>query len=169
KQTLRLPNSKPAQKEERPPGFSVVGLLVSGTTIYASDAQEGVQIAKRQSDGTYAWAEPIELAKPRVGGLAHPAGLCQAAAEALWVTATRGNSVQLLSLTRGQAEQVVSVGIAPYMICAPRPDRLYVSNWGGDPPRPSDLQATTSGTAVRVDERTGVANHGSVSVLAPVV
>jgi YVTN family beta-propeller protein len=165
KQTLRLP--QPAEQKARRLGFSVVGLVVSDRTVYASDAQEHVRIARRQPDGAYAWTEPIELVKPKVGGLAHAAGLCLGSAEGLWVAATRGNSVQLLGLDRGKAEQIVPVGIAPYMICAPRPDRLYVSNWGGDPPRPSDRQGTTSGTPVRVDLTTGVANHGSVSVLSP--
>jgi YVTN family beta-propeller protein len=63
---------------------------------------------------------------------------------------------------------VVSVGVAPYAVCCPRPDRCYVSNWGGDPPGKDDEQATTSGTPVRIDPRTRVANHGSVSVLGPV-
>jgi YVTN family beta-propeller protein len=166
KQTLRLP--RPADKKAPHPGFSVVGLLVSGTSIYASDAQEHVRIARRQADGTYAWAEPIELAKPNVGGWAHPAGLCRHGTEGIWVTATRGNSVQLLSLRSGQAEQIVPVGVAPYMICAARPDRLYVSNWGGDPPQPSDLQGDSSGTPVRLDRRTGVANQGTISVLGPI-
>ena len=167
KQTLRLP--RPAQKEDPRPGFSVVGLLVSGTSIYASDAQQHLRIARRQADGTYAWAEPIELAKPKVGGLANPAGLCRQGTEAIWVTATRGNSVQLLNLKTEQVEQIVPVGVAPYMISAPRPDRLYISNWGGDPPQPSDPQGKSSGTPVRLDRRTGVANQGTVSVLGPVL
>ena len=62
-------------------------------------------------------------------------------------------------------EQVVPVGVAPYMICAPRPDRLYVSNWGGDPPQASDPQGKSSDTPVRLDPRIGVANQGTLSVL----
>ncbi len=45
-------------------------------------------------------------------------------------------------------------------------DRLYVSNWGGDPPAEGDPQAKSSGTPVHIDPTTGVADHGSVSVLA---
>ena len=59
------------------------------------------------------------------------------------------------NLASGQAEQVVSVGVAPYAICCPRPDRCYVTNWGGDLPREGDPQALTSGTPVRIDPRTG--------------
>jgi YVTN family beta-propeller protein len=165
RQTLRLPSAK--TKEAPRPGFSVVGLLVDGERIYASDAQEQVRMAHRQAGGTYAWTEPTELARPKVGGLAHPAGLCRQG-EAIWVTATRGNSVQRLNPRTGQIEQTVPVGVAPYMVCAPRPDRLYVSNWGGDLPQAGDPQGKTSGTPVQVDPRTGVANQGTLSVLAPV-
>ena len=54
------------------------------------------------------------------------------------------------------------------MVCCPRSDRCYVTNWGGDRPKETDPQEITSGTPVRVDPRTSVANRGSVSVLAPV-
>ena len=60
----------------------------------------------------------------------------------------------------------MSTGVAPYALCFAGA-RCYVSNWGGDPPRPDQPQADSTGTPVRVDPRTGVANHGSVSVLAP--
>ena len=87
KQTLRLPRS--ARNQKSPLGFSVVGLLVADGKIYASDAQQHVRITKRQADGRYAWVEPIEVAKPKVGGPAHPAGLCRPGAEKIWVTASR--------------------------------------------------------------------------------
>jgi hypothetical protein len=63
KQTLRLP--RPAQKAAPRPGFSVVGLLVADGLIYASDAHEHVRVAQRQSNGRYAWVEPIQLAGPK--------------------------------------------------------------------------------------------------------
>src|SRR5262249_5390917 len=55
--------------------------------------------------------------------------------------------------------------VAPYMICRVG-ERLYVSNWGGDPPGADDPAGKTSGTPVRVDPTTGVADHGTVSVVA---
>jgi YVTN family beta-propeller protein len=163
KQTLGLPHSD--GKGKSGPGFSVVGLLVMDGKVYASDAQQHVRIAERQADGCYAWVKPIELAKPKVGGYAHPAGLCRQGKDQIWVTATRGNNVQLLNVESRRIEQIVPVGVAPYMICAPRPDRLYVSNWGGDPPRATDPHGMSSGTPVRLDSRTGVANEGTLSVL----
>jgi YVTN family beta-propeller protein len=44
----------------------------------------------------------------------------------------------------------------------------YVSNWGGDLPRPEDPQLKSSDSPVRIDPRTNVANHGSVSVVTQV-
>src|SRR5581483_844769 len=41
-------------------------------------------------------------------------------------------------------------------------------NWGGDPPGKADPQHKTSGTPVKTDPRTSVANHGSVSVVTKV-
>ena len=45
---------------------------------------------------------------------------------------------------------------------------MYVSNWGGDHPAKDDPPHKTSGTPVKTDPRTSVANHGSVSVVAKV-
>lgn len=151
-----------------PAGFSVVGLLVQGERIYVTDAQDHLRIAERQRDGNYQWATPIELIKPKVGKAAHPAGIAAPEKGTLWVTSTRGNNVQRIDLATGQSQQRVDVGVAPYMVYSPRPDRCYVTNWGGDPPKVGDPQAKTSDTAVSVDLRTGVADRGSVSVLAPV-
>src|SRR5579871_4343736 len=61
-----------------PVGFSVVGLLVRGNRIYVSDVQNHLRIAQKKDDGSYAWADPIELQKPKDGKAAHPAGLAMA-------------------------------------------------------------------------------------------
>src|SRR5262245_48616513 len=58
-----------------PVGFSVVGLLVQGGRVYASDVRDHVRVAERQADGSYQWAKSIELSKPQAGGAAHPAGI----------------------------------------------------------------------------------------------
>jgi YVTN family beta-propeller protein len=57
--------------------------------------------------------------------------------------------------------------VAPYAVVVARSDRVYVSNWGGDRPAEGDPQALSSGTPVGIDPKTGVADRGSVSVLAP--
>ena len=59
------------------------------------------------------------------------------------------------------------VGVAPYMPVVVG-EKVYVSNWGGDHPAKDDATLKTSGTPVRTDPRTSVANHGSVSVVSKV-
>lgn len=146
-------------------GFSVVGLLVHEDRVYVTDARNHVRVAERRPDGRYAWGSPLALAPPQVGGLAFPTGLALQGKDMLWVCSSRGNSVQRIHRTTGRVEEVVPVGVAPYMIVCPRADRCYVSNWGGDPPVAGAPQALSSGTPVRINPETGVANEGSVSVL----
>ncbi len=162
KQTLALP-----AKGSPRPGFSVVGLLVDGARVYATDAQNQLRVAVRQNDGSYDWAVGIDLIEPKAKGLIHPAGITRHGDD-LWVTSTRGNTVQRINLKTGKAEEAVPVGVAPYMVLCPRADRCYVSNWGGDPPKDGDPQAASSGTPTRIDPKTGVASHGTVSVLGKV-
>jgi len=147
-----------------PAGFSVTGLLVQGERIYSSDVQNFIRVAKKQADGSYTWEKPLELTRPALG-VAHPAGLALVDEQTLLATSTRGNSLQCLDLASGKVEQVIPVGVAPYAIVCLGPKRCYVSNWGGDRPGKDDPVGTTSGTPVRIDPRTSVANHGSVSVL----
>ena len=160
-QTLPLSEAKGATTKS---GFSIVGLLVDGKRVYVSDAQMNVRVAVREGD-KYTWADNLELTKPKEGST-HPAGLARQDKDHFWVTATRNNSVELMPAAKGPAEQVVSVGVAPYMVCPVRPDKVYVTNWGGDHPKDGDPKGVSSGTDIKVDPRTNVANHGSVSVLA---
>lgn len=147
-----------------PVGFSVTGLLVQDGRIYATDVNDRVQVAARQEGEEFAWGTPVTLEKPAAKGPAHPAGLARLSDETILVTSTRGNSVQLVNLAKGDIEQTIKVGVAPYTVCCTGPDRCYVTNWGGNPPKEGDPQANSSGTPARTDDR-GIANHGSVSVL----
>jgi YVTN family beta-propeller protein len=147
-------------------GFSVVGLIEHEGRIYVTDAQNRLHIAGRAKGDRYQWAAPVEMLPPTIGGFANPAGIAVLDKNELWVTTTRANAVQLADLAAGQAVQVVPVGVAPYMVVVARPDRCYVSNWGGDPPKEGESQQFSSGTPVRTDPKTGIANSGTVSVLA---
>ncbi len=148
-----------------PVGLSVIGLAGNTERIFTSDAKDHVRIAEKQPDGSYAWGKPIELTKPTVKGLIHPAGMALRNDKELWVASTRGNNVQQIDLASGKVHQIVPVGVAPFTIVFPRPDRAYVSNWGGDHPTADDPQAPSSKTPVKVDPRTSLSNHGSVSAL----
>jgi YVTN family beta-propeller protein len=157
KQTLPLPKLGS--------GFGVVGLLARGDRVVVGDVGDVVRVAERQADGKYKWADELAMTAPAVGGKAHPAGLAFAAGDRLWAASTRGNNVQLLDLTEHTVEQTVAAGVAPYMIRAAG-GRFYVSNWGGDPPAADEPQGKSAGTPVHIDPATGVADRGSVSVLA---
>lgn len=160
-QTLTLP--KEGRKQ---PGFSVTGLAVSKDRVFASDAENQVREAVRQPGGRFVWGRKLPLQAPAVKGEAHPAGLAWQSDKELWVCSTRGNQVQLLDLERNEVKAVVPVGVAPFGVLADAAEStIYVSNWGGDPPAPDQPQGVSSETPLRIDPRTGVANHGSVSVV----
>jgi YVTN family beta-propeller protein len=163
RQTLALPRPKKRGEEIT---FSVVGLAADGDRIYSTDSERRVRVARRQADGSYDWDTPMEVLPPAVEGAPHPAGIALAPGGELWVTATRANNVQRLPASGKGTPEAVAVGVAPFAICFPGADRCYVTNWGGDPPRAGDAQSPSSGTPVRIDPRTRVANDGTVSVLA---
>ncbi len=165
---IDLDTSKIRQTLAHAQGFSVVGLWVSGERVYASDTRSRVMVAARQADGRYKWENPIHLKKPAVGGETYPAGLVGITPAELLVAASRANNIQVVNPGSGKVEYVVPVGVAPYAICRTGLERCYVSNWGGDPPAAADPQAPSSGTPVRIDPKTGIANQGTVSVLAKV-
>jgi YVTN family beta-propeller protein len=162
-QTLALP----AAAKGMAGAFSAVGLLAAGDRVLATDSQGAVRVAKRTADGKYAWAGHFALKAPAVGGAAYPTGVALRGADRAWVCASRGNELQLVALDGGEVEARVPVGVAPYTPVVVG-EKVYVSNWGGDRPAKDDPQHKTSGTPVKTDPRTGVANHGSVSVVEKV-
>ena len=156
------------KKGRKSAGFSVVGLAVAGERVFVTDAVNGLHVFRRQPGGGWRWESVISLRAPKkLEGKPHPAGIARLSDRVLLVTATRTNSVQVIDLEAGKVSDEVPVGVAPYTLRVIG-NKVYVSNWGGDPPGKGDPQATTSGTPVRIDPRTGVANHGSVSVLGRV-
>jgi YVTN family beta-propeller protein len=164
-QTLKQTLPLVFKKGETKTGLGPIGLVVHKDKVYAGDARDQIRVASRQEDGKFQWdAQRLELNKPEAKGLAYPAGLAQVG-EDLWVAASRGNTVQRLDLASGKVVEEVPVGVAPFAVVAPSPDKLYVSNWGGDAPKADDPKGVTSGTDVRVDPRTTVANQGTLSVL----
>jgi len=148
------------------PGFSVTGLVIRGNQVYTTDAQNTLRIAAFDEHGKLDWTDAITLEKPAVGGNAHGAGLAFVDDDHLLVCTTRGNNVQLVNLKTKKVEQAIPVGVAPYTVVVKDAKTAYVSNWGGDPPKPGDPQAPSSGTPVHVDPRTQIADRGSVSELS---
>jgi YVTN family beta-propeller protein len=164
KQVLPLPRKN---RDDRT-GFSVHGLLAHGNEIFATDSQDQVRSARSGTGGMFAWERSLPVPAPRAGGPAYPAGLGLDREKRLWVACSRGNCVARFDLADGRVLDTVPVGVAPYDVCCAPNGRCYVSNWGGDPPRPGEAEANTSGTPVRVDAVTRVANNGTISVLEEV-
>ncbi|MFM8270930.1 MAG: bifunctional YncE family protein/alkaline phosphatase family protein [Gemmata sp.] len=162
-QTLALP----AAAKGLSGAFSAVGLLAHNGRVYATDSQNAVRVAKRSAAGKYAWDGALALKAPATGGAAYPTGMALAGPGRVWVSANRGNELQLLKLDGGEVEARVPVGVAPYMPVVVK-DKVYVTNWGGDHPGGDDPTGKSSGTAAKIDPRTNVANTGSVSVVEKV-
>jgi YVTN family beta-propeller protein len=158
KQTLALPEAKGLAK-----AFSAVGLVAAGDRLLVSDSHGALRLAKRDAQGNYDWDGHFELKAPAGGGSAYPTGIALWGDSHAWVCANRGNEVQLLNLNSGEVEARVAVGVAPYAPVVVG-EKVYVSNWGGDQLAKEEAVLTSSGTPVKIDPRTNVANHGSVSV-----
>jgi YVTN family beta-propeller protein len=151
-------------------GHAVTGLAVSsdGDRIYTSTVGGRIGIAVREGPRKpFEW-KPLSLTMPAptVGGDPAPTGLAFSTDGAqLLALSGRGNSLwrfdQLTGKTVGPA---IPVGVAPFGIVV-HGAKAYISNWGGDPPRPDEPQAVTSRTAIKIDPRTGAANSGSISVV----
>jgi YVTN family beta-propeller protein len=165
--TIRQTLALPAASKDLAGAFSAVGLVAAGERVYATDSQGAVRIAKRSASGAYEWDGHLALKAPAVGGVAYPTGIALQGDSQLWVCASRGNELQLLNLESGEVLARVPVGVAPYAPIVIG-EKVYVSNWGGDQPVEGEANHTTSGTGVKTDPRTSVANHGSVSVVSRV-
>ena len=162
--TVRQTLALPAARQGLAGAFSAVGLVASRDRVLATDSQGAVRIARRGVDGVYRWERHLDLAAPAVGGAAYPTGLALRGEAEAWICSSRGNELQLVDLRGGEVRARVPVGVAPYMPVVVG-QKVYVSNWGGDPPREGDPAHHTSGTRVKTDPRTSVASEGSVSVV----
>jgi YVTN family beta-propeller protein len=144
-------------------GFSVTGILASGNQVCVTDARDRLLMAASDGGGVYKWSAEFSLPPPAGGGAPNPAGIARND-DGVWVACTRGNCVCLLD-PRDKKTSKIDVGVAPFTVVITKAGKAYVSNWGGNPPEAGAKAGVTSGTRVRIDERTGVANDGSVSVI----
>ena len=144
-------------------GFSVTGIIANGNQAIVTDARGKMLFAQTEGNGVYTWSGAMPLPAPAVGGDANPAGMARGS-DGIWVTSTRGNYVALFDPTDKKID-TISVGVAPYTVAVTKTGKAYVSNWGGNPPPADAVAGNTSGTRVRIDEKTGIANDGSVSVI----
>ena len=146
-------------------GFGVTGLLTKGNQLFVTDASNHLRIADIGENGLYAWKSEVRLTPKNEGGEANPAGLAWSSDGHLWIAMTLANSIQSVDPVSRKAGEIVNVGVAPYTVVATKTDKLYVSNWGGNPPNATDPTGHTASTPIRIDPRTGIANDGTVSVV----
>jgi YVTN family beta-propeller protein len=148
-------------------GSSFTGLALSkdGRRIFVTDAGDKLHVARLDEHLILQWQEAVVLPSPVIGGNPVPGGLALNAEEnEIYVTLSRNNTLAVVNLEDKEVKEI-PVGIAPYDVVLASGSKAYVSNWGGRRPREGEPTYNTSGSQVLVDEKTGIANNGSVSVV----
>lgn len=149
-------------------GASPIGICLSddGHNIFVTDATDHINIATLDKNNILHWKKSIALPKAAIGGHPVPCGLAlEEAKNKIYVTLSRSNSLAVVNLKDTADIVQIPVGIAPYDVVIASPHKAYVTNLGGRRPRKGETTYNTSGSQVLVDPKTGIANHGSVSVI----
>jgi YVTN family beta-propeller protein len=148
-------------------GASFTGLYHSsdGRRVYLSDADKRICIAGLDNNKVLKWEAPIILPAPAIGDSPVPGGVAMNdKGDKLYVTLSRNNSLAVVDLSDNSVTQI-DVGIAPFGVIYSSSNKAYVSNWGGRRPEKGESAYNSSGSRVLVDQKTGIANNGSVSVV----
>jgi YVTN family beta-propeller protein len=150
KQTLSISNS-----------FVGVAFSPAGDRIYVGGgASNDVKFFKKAADGSFA----ADGTLPIPGG-PQPSGLTlDATGSRLYVALNMTHEVAVVDTVARKLLARVPVGIYPYTAAISADgSKVYVSNWGGKVPGPTDF--TDGNFPVIVDKRTGIPVTGTVSVL----
>jgi YVTN family beta-propeller protein len=157
---INVANRAVIQTINLPSTFVGVTFDKTGNTIYVGgNTNNDVPVFTKQPNGMF-----IQTADFKIAGAA-PSGLSLSPDQStLYVALNLLHTLGIINVKTGAVTQV-PVGTYPYTtVVSPDGSRVYVSNWGGRRPKPSD---PTDGTySVIVDPRTGIASTGSVSVLS---
>ena len=173
-QNLKLPDG----------GNSFYGIAWSGQgndeLVWVTDSRGFIHSAGKNNDGTFSWKDRYNLPKlsrEDKGGLdpggltvidkkgSYPGGFVIDSNEGrIYIALNRNNSVCILNIGTGKIEQEIPVGVAPYSVIS-KGNKLYVSNLGGRVPVEGDKTAMSSGSAVVVNPKNGVAASGTVSII----
>jgi YVTN family beta-propeller protein len=149
KQTVSISNS-----------FVGVGFSPAGDRIYVGGgASNDVKMFARAANGTFAAAGSIPIASAEPSGLSlSPDG------SRLYVALNMANQVAAIDTATNTIVKRIPVGTYPYTtVVSADGSKVYVSNWGGRIPGPTDV--TDGMFPVAVDPRTGIPISGTVSVV----
>lgn len=149
-------------------GHSYCGLLWSadGGTLYTSGINGHVFIGTVKSDGTLTWADAIPFEAKRPAPSAIPVGMALSPDESrLYVALNGNNTVAEIDVKARQVVREIACQMLPYGVALVG-RKLYVTNWGGPPPRDGQ-PAGPAGRWDRIalDPRSNSAASGSVSVV----
>ena len=148
-------------------GGSYNGISFSndGKKIYVSQARDYILIADMDKDNVLFWKDKITFPKPKIGGHPVPGGIeLNKDNTKLYTTLNRSNKLAVVELSNKSVKEI-PVGIAPYEVALFSPEKAYVSNWGGRQPDEDEATYKSSGSEVLIDQETGIANNGTVSVV----
>lgn len=159
---IRLSDQKVTQSLPLKGGTSFNGIALdeSGQTVYVTLADDRLIKATLVHD-SLRLTQKISLPHPSIGGDPDPGGVAIYKKTTL-VTLSRNNTLAVIS--KGNTTEI-PVGIAPYAVLVKDDTKAYVTNWGGRRPHPGEYTENTSGSAILVNPRNGIASDGSVSVV----
>jgi YVTN family beta-propeller protein len=141
--------------------FVGVAFSPSGQRIYVGGgASNDVKIFAAAPAGSFAAAGTIPIARAEPSGLSiSPDG------SRLYVALNMTNEVAVIDTATNTIVTRVGVGTYPYnTVVSADGSKVYVSNWGGRIPGPTDF--TDGMFPVVVDPRTGIPVSGTVSVIS---
>ncbi len=139
--------------------FIGVAFNKAGDTIYVGgNGANEIPIFKRQASGQFTPSGSIPIPSSA------PTGLSLSPDEkTLFVALNLKHTLGIVDLASGKVTQT-PVGAYPYTtMVSPDGRQVWVSNWGGKRPGPRDF--TDGATPVIVDQRTGIASSGTVTVI----
>lgn len=155
------------QRLEIKKGGSYIGVTFSedGRKIYVSQSRNHIFIAEMNDNNVLNWSDKIKFPEAKVGGHPVPGGIIlDKKDDKLYTTLNRSNSLAIVQLSDKSIKEI-PVGIAPYELVLYSSQKAYVSNWGGRIPKEGEITYKSSGSDILVDEKTGIAKNGTVSVV----
>ena len=104
---------------------SFLGIAVSGTTVFASGANDNVV-------HVFSWSDEKLVAQPDIKGVKYPAGMAVSPdGRRLYVAENMESTLAVIDLASGSVMQRFATGRYPYGVAVAKDGSVYVSAWGG--------------------------------------